>query len=130
MAHGQQRLVCWFTDYCKRTKGPRLWKNTLFLVCALAQESIWSNCLSRCRINHWKLWKYWCCCVKLANRIAKITITCYSERNMETRGFQRHQATYWSYESTTATESQMTIKYLKDVSTMLALMWLKLDCNS
>ena len=64
LVHGQQKLVCWFSDYCTKISGPRVWRNLLLSLYALAQGSIWSNCLNKCRINPWKLWKHWRCCVK------------------------------------------------------------------
>ena len=94
LVHGQRKqiLACWFRNYCTRIGGPRLWRNTLLSVYLLAKWSIWTNYSNKSKINHWK---YWRCCVKYANTITKITITCTSRRNTKIGGFQRHEATYY-----------------------------------
>ena len=91
---GNKRLVWWFRDYCTRISGPRVWKNTLLSVCALAQGNILSNCSK----NVESIIEYFENIAALAssnaNRIMRTTITCTSRKNMETGGFQKHQATY------------------------------------
>ena len=113
LVHGQQGLVCWLRNYWTRISGPRLWRNTLLSVHVLGQES---NCSNKESITE-----------NFENTGAVVSSKLIEIRKLPSPALfkiilklEAFKDTKQHIVSTTITESQMTIKYSKDVLTMLA----------